>query len=74
MNSLTVFLQFSYNGFQEPIDVCVDREYGHYLVADNGVCAVLVFDSGGRFLFQVRLNQGGGFSLYKALNKKILSL
>ncbi|XP_046745216.1 tripartite motif-containing protein 2-like isoform X3 [Diprion similis] len=44
---------FSYNGFQEPIDVAVDRSYGHVLVADNGQSCVFVFDCDGKMLFQV---------------------
>lgn len=38
---------------QEPIDVAVDRNYGHILVADNGQSCVFVFDSDGKILFQV---------------------
>lgn len=44
---------FSHNAFQEPIDVAVDRNYGHVLVADNGQSCVFVFDSTGKILFQV---------------------
>ncbi|XP_014210940.1 tripartite motif-containing protein 2-like isoform X1 [Copidosoma floridanum] len=44
---------FSHNAFQEPIDVAVDRNYGHILVADNGQCCVFVFDCDGKVLFQV---------------------
>ncbi|XP_008212395.1 tripartite motif-containing 2 protein-like isoform X1 [Nasonia vitripennis] len=44
---------FSHNAFQEPIDVAVDRSYGHFLVADNGQCCVFVFDCNGKILFQV---------------------
>ncbi|KOC65664.1 Tripartite motif-containing protein 2 [Habropoda laboriosa] len=45
---------FSHNAFHEPIDVAVDRSYGHILVADNGQsCCVFVFDSDGKILFQV---------------------
>ncbi|XP_006613652.1 tripartite motif-containing protein 2-like isoform X1 [Apis dorsata] len=44
---------FSHNAFQEPIDVAVDRSYGHILVADNGQSCVFVFDSDGKILFQV---------------------
>lgn len=46
---------FTYNAFQEPIDVAVDRSYGHVLVADNGMSCVFVFDADGKILFQVRL-------------------
>ncbi|XP_011506547.1 PREDICTED: tripartite motif-containing protein 2-like isoform X2 [Ceratosolen solmsi marchali] len=44
---------FSHNAFQEPIDVAVDRSYGHILVADNGQCYVFVFDCDGKILFQI---------------------
>ncbi|XP_057320988.1 tripartite motif-containing protein 2-like isoform X1 [Microplitis mediator] len=44
---------FTHNAFQEPIDVAVDRSYGHILVADNGQSCVFVFDSDGKVLFQV---------------------
>lgn len=44
---------FTYNAFQEPIDVAVDKSYGHILVADNGMCCVFVFDAEGKILFQV---------------------
>jgi hypothetical protein len=39
--------------FQEPIDVAVDRGYGHILIADNGLSCVFIFDSDGKILFQV---------------------
>lgn len=39
--------------FQEPIDIAVDKSYGHILVADNGQSCVFVFDSDGKILFQV---------------------
>lgn len=45
---------FTYNAFQEPIDVAVDKSYGHILVADNGLGCICVFDSEGKILFQVR--------------------
>lgn len=45
---------FTYNAFQEPIDVAVDKSYGHILVADNGMSCVFVFDAEGKMLFQVR--------------------
>lgn len=45
--------KFSYNAFQEPIDIAVDKSYGHILVADNGLSCVFVFDSDGKILFQV---------------------
>ncbi|XP_014235662.1 tripartite motif-containing protein 2-like isoform X1 [Trichogramma pretiosum] len=44
---------FSHNTLQEPIDIAVDRNYGHILVADNGQCGVVVFDCDGKMLFQV---------------------
>lgn len=44
---------FTYNAFQEPIDVAIDKNYGHVLVADNGMNCVFVFDSDGKILFQV---------------------
>lgn len=44
---------FTYNAFMEPIDVAVDKSYGHILVADNGMSCVYVFDSVGKILFQV---------------------
>lgn len=46
--------QFTYNAFQEPIDVAFDKSYGHFLVADNGMSCVFVFDADGKMLFQVR--------------------
>lgn len=46
---------FTYNAFQEPIDVAVDKNYGHILVADNGMSCVYVFDSEGKILFQVSI-------------------
>lgn len=44
---------FTYNAFQEPIDLAVDKSYGHVLVADNGMSCVFVFDSEGKILFKV---------------------
>lgn len=44
---------FTHHAFQEPIDVAVEKSYGHILVADNGVSGVLVFDEEGKLLFQV---------------------
>lgn len=44
---------FTYNAFQEPIDVAVDKSYGHILVADNGLSCIYVFDAEGKILFQV---------------------
>ncbi|XP_078053205.1 tripartite motif-containing protein 2 isoform X1 [Augochlora pura] len=44
---------FTHCAFREPVDVAVDRNYGHILVADNGENCVFVFDSDGKFLFQV---------------------
>lgn len=54
---------FTNNAFQEPIDVAVDRSYGHILVADNGMSCVFVFDEEGKILFQV-----GCLSLLKEEN------
>ena len=44
---------FTNNAFQEPIDVAVDKSYGHILVADNGMSCGFVFDEEGKILFQV---------------------
>lgn len=44
---------FTYNAFQEPVDIAVDTNYGHILVADNGMNCVYVFDAEGKILFQV---------------------
>ncbi|XP_063972988.1 tripartite motif-containing protein 2-like isoform X1 [Diachasmimorpha longicaudata] len=51
---------FTHNAFLTPFDVAVDRSYGHVLVADSGSesgpnrkYSVYVFDSDGKFLFQV---------------------
>lgn len=44
---------FTHCGFQEPIDIAVDSTYGHILVADNGPSCVFVFDTEGKFLFEV---------------------
>lgn len=44
---------FTYNAFQEPIDIAIDKNYGHILVADNGMSCVYVFDADGKILFQV---------------------
>lgn len=44
---------FTYNAFQEPVDVAVDTNYGHILVADNGMNCVYIFDAEGKMLFQV---------------------
>ncbi|XP_017775302.1 PREDICTED: tripartite motif-containing protein 3-like [Nicrophorus vespilloides] len=49
-------MTFTYNAFQEPINVAVDKCYGHILIADNGMNCVYVFDGDGKILFQV----GGG--------------
>ncbi|KAK6618438.1 hypothetical protein RUM43_013631 [Polyplax serrata] len=51
-NGITIS-KFSYNGLQEPIDIAIDKEYGHYLIADSGLSCVFVFDSVGKLLFQV---------------------
>lgn len=45
---------FTYNAFQEPIGIAIDRTYGHVLVADNGMSCVYVFDADGKMLFQVQ--------------------
>ncbi|XP_044754086.1 tripartite motif-containing protein 2-like isoform X2 [Coccinella septempunctata] len=44
---------FTHGSFSEPIDIAVDRTYGHILVADNGTCCIFVFDEEGKYLFQV---------------------
>ncbi|XP_069683722.1 tripartite motif-containing protein 3-like isoform X2 [Periplaneta americana] len=61
--------KFSHNAFQEPIDVAVDRGYGHILVADNGLSCVFVFDSDGKILFQVgkKGSQRGYFNLISSV-------
>ncbi|XP_060527863.1 tripartite motif-containing protein 3-like isoform X2 [Cylas formicarius] len=56
---------FTNNAFQEPIDVTVDRSYGHILVADNGLSCVFVFDEEGKILFQV--GKKGTFSLISSV-------
>ncbi|XP_018565603.1 tripartite motif-containing protein 2 isoform X2 [Anoplophora glabripennis] len=56
---------FTYNAFQEPIDVAVDKSYGHVLVADNGMSCVFVFDAEGKILFQV--GKKGTFSLISSV-------
>ncbi|XP_065155835.1 tripartite motif-containing protein 2-like isoform X4 [Atheta coriaria] len=56
---------FTYNAFMEPIDVAVDKSYGHILVADNGMSCVYVFDSVGKILFQV--GKKGTFSLISSV-------
>lgn len=56
---------FSHNTFQEPIDIAVDRSYGHILVADNGPSCVFVFDSDGKILFQV--GKKGTFKLINSV-------
>ncbi|XP_015186247.1 PREDICTED: tripartite motif-containing protein 2-like isoform X1 [Polistes dominula] len=56
---------FSHNTFQEPIDIAVDRSYGHILVADNGQSCVFVFDSDGKILFQV--GKRGTFKLINSV-------
>ncbi|CAH1977055.1 unnamed protein product [Acanthoscelides obtectus] len=57
---------FTYNAFQEPIDVAVDKNYGHVLVADNGMSCVFVFDAEGKILFQV--GKKGTFSLISSIS------
>ncbi|XP_024883325.1 tripartite motif-containing protein 2-like isoform X1 [Temnothorax curvispinosus] len=56
---------FSHNAFQEPIDIAVDKSYGHILVADNGQSCVFVFDSDGKILFQV--GKRGTFKLISSV-------
>ncbi|KAK4875335.1 hypothetical protein RN001_011757 [Aquatica leii] len=56
---------FTYNAFQEPIDVAVDKSYGHILVADNGMRCVFVFDAEGKMLFQV--GKKGVFNLISSV-------
>ncbi|XP_072387490.1 tripartite motif-containing protein 2-like isoform X1 [Diabrotica undecimpunctata] len=56
---------FTYNAFQEPIDVAVDKNYGHILIADNGMNCVFVFDSEGKILFQV--GKKGTFNLISSV-------
>ncbi|XP_072743379.1 tripartite motif-containing protein 2 isoform X1 [Anoplolepis gracilipes] len=56
---------FSHNAFQEPIDIAVDKNYGHILVADNGQSCVFVFDSDGKILFQV--GKRGTFKLISSV-------
>ncbi|XP_024082916.1 tripartite motif-containing protein 3-like isoform X2 [Cimex lectularius] len=55
---------FTYADFQEPIDIAVDNNYGHILIADNGPCCVFVFDIEGKFLFRIgaKGNQDGFFN------------
>ncbi|XP_063236563.1 tripartite motif-containing protein 3-like [Bacillus rossius redtenbacheri] len=61
--------RFTHHAFQEPIDVAVDRSYGHVLVADNGASCVFVFDAAGKLLFQVgrKGSHRGCFSLISAV-------
>ncbi|GLV35927.1 thin [Carabus blaptoides fortunei] len=56
---------FTYNAFQEPIDVAVDKNYGHILVADNGLSCICVFDAEGKILFQV--GKKGTFNLISSV-------
>ncbi|XP_048519035.1 tripartite motif-containing protein 2 isoform X1 [Dendroctonus ponderosae] len=56
---------FTHQTFQEPIDVAVERSYGHILVADNGISGVLVFDEEGKLLFQV--GKRGTFSMISSV-------
>ncbi|XP_023013976.2 tripartite motif-containing protein 2 isoform X2 [Leptinotarsa decemlineata] len=56
---------FTNNAFQEPIDLAVDKNYGHILVADNGMSCVFVFDADGKILFQV--GKKGTFSLISSV-------
>ncbi|XP_066253109.1 tripartite motif-containing protein 3-like isoform X2 [Euwallacea similis] len=57
---------FTNNAFQEPIDVAVDKSYGHILVADNGMSCVFVFDEDGKILFQV--GKKGTFSMISSVS------
>lgn len=43
---------FTHEEFEEPIDIALDQD-GHVYVADNGVGAVLVFESSGKLLRQI---------------------
>ncbi|CAH0554867.1 unnamed protein product [Brassicogethes aeneus] len=56
---------FTYNAFQEPIDLAVDKSYGHVLVADNGMSCVFVFDAEGKILFKV--GKKGTFNLISSV-------
>ncbi|XP_044731822.1 tripartite motif-containing protein 2-like isoform X2 [Chrysoperla carnea] len=56
---------FSHNEFQEPIDIAVDTNYGHILVADNGVSSIFIFDCDGKILFQV--GKKGTFNLISSV-------
>ncbi|RZF35365.1 hypothetical protein LSTR_LSTR012572 [Laodelphax striatellus] len=60
---------FTYEGFQEPIDIAIDCNYGHILVADNGPCCVYVFDTEGKLLFQVgkKGSHKGNFNLISSV-------
>jgi len=56
---------FTHAAFVEPIDLAIDTNYGHILVADNGPSCVFVFDTEGKLLFQVgkKGSQKGCFNL-----------
>ncbi|XP_066599669.1 tripartite motif-containing protein 2-like isoform X2 [Prorops nasuta] len=56
---------FTHSDFFEPIDVAVEKSYGHILIADNGKSCVFVFDSDGRILFQV--GKRGSFKLISSV-------
>ncbi|XP_039296682.1 tripartite motif-containing protein 3 [Nilaparvata lugens] len=60
---------FTHEGFQEPIDIAIDSNYGHILVADNGPCCVYVFDTEGKLLFQVgkKGSHKGNFNLISSV-------
>lgn len=75
-NSGQTLKTFTYNAFQEPIDVAVDRSYGHVLVADNGMSCVFAFDAEGKILFQVDLLKKLNISIMflKFLDQNILGL
>lgn len=50
----TTLAAFTHASFVEPIDLAIDSNYGHILVADNGPSCVFVFDTEGKLLFQVK--------------------
>ncbi|XP_046678995.1 tripartite motif-containing protein 3-like isoform X2 [Homalodisca vitripennis] len=61
----TTLAAFTHTAFVEPIDLAIDTNYGHILVADNGPSCVFVFDTEGKLLFQVgkKGSQKGCFNL-----------
>ncbi|XP_045475674.1 tripartite motif-containing protein 2-like isoform X2 [Harmonia axyridis] len=54
---------FTHGSFLEPIDIAVDKSYGHILVADNGTSCIFVFDEEGKFLFQI-----GGKEVFQSIS------